>query len=185
MRILSLAFIVAIVALSVTTYSDRLAFVEANGRIIEYQSQLIGHYEVLLGTVPDSPLVGVTHLTIRIKDVRTGLFSTAAVVSVTGTGPNTDANGLEPVSAKRDPIDRSYHDLSLVFDHPGLWTITVLFEDYEGAHSANFLINVRKSNPVSGIFTLIGLMAFLGVLGLSARVYLKERKRGKNKKPSR
>ena len=56
----------------------------------------------------------------------------------------------------------------------------VLFEDDENAQSANFLIEVRKPNPMQGIFTLLGVMAFLGVLGLSARVYLKERKRGKN-----
>ena len=185
LRILSLALTAAIVALSVTTLTGRPAFVEANGRIIEYQSELVGHYEVLLGTVPDTPLVGATHLTIRIKDVRTALFSIASVVLVTGTGPNTDVIELGPVNAKRDPIDPSYHDLSLVFDRPGLWTITVLFEGDENAQSANFLVDVRKSNPVQGIFTLIGVMAFLGVLGLSARVYLKERKRSKYKKPSR
>ena len=121
----------------------------------------------MLGTVPDTPLVGATHLTIRIKDVRTALFSVASVVLVTGTGPNTDVIELGPLNAERDPIDPSYHDLSLVFDRPGLWTITVLFEDDENAQSANFLIEVRKPNPVQGIFTLLGVMAFLGVLGLS------------------
>ena len=185
LRILSLALTAAIVALSVTTFTGKPVFVEANGRIIEYQSELVGHYQVLLGTVPDTPLVGPTHLTIRIKDVRTALFKIASVVLVTGTGPNSDVIELGPLNAKRDSIDPSYHDLSLVFDRPGLWTITVLFEDDESAQSANFLINVRKSNPVQGILTLIGVMAFLGVLGLSGRVYLKERKRGKNKKPSR
>ena len=51
-----------------------------------------------------------------------------------------------------------------------------------GSGDALFTYDVKQVNPIGGIITLLALLAFLIVIGLSMRAFLKERGKGQRVK---
>ena len=59
----------------------------ANGRVAELQKKQAGPYEIALGTIPGTPIVGTLHMTMTVSDLASGAFLLDARVTATGTGP--------------------------------------------------------------------------------------------------
>ena len=69
----------------------------ANGRIIEFQRQTVGPYEIALGTIPTPPRVGVLHLSVTLTDVAAQSPVVDAAVTLTGSGPGDPPASAGPV----------------------------------------------------------------------------------------
>ena len=50
----------------------------------------------------------------------------------------------------------------------------------DGSGSALFTYDVKRASPIAGIITLATLLAFVTILGLSMRAFLKQRASGKS-----
>ena len=147
----------------------------ANGRVVRFDRQMAGPYEIAMGTIPDSPTVGNLHLTFTLADAETKEYIVDARVTVEGKqmiGDGTDTGLVEAVKNRTDPI---YYDVNTFVDREGGWVFTVAVDALLGEAQTEFRVEVRNLSPVTGMATLLTLLAFLVVLGLSLRAYLSER----------
>lgn len=156
--------------------------VHANGRVVTFDKRIAGPYEIAVGTIPGTPTVGTIHLTMTVSDLDTSTFVLGADVDVTGVGPDSDSVEIGPVEATPDPIDPVYYDVAAQVDRIGTWTFTVDVSSEQGDASATFPIEVQEVNPITGIITLIAMLAFVAVLGFSVRAFLRERGKGKRQR---
>ena len=143
--------------------------VQANGRVTSFERKAAGLYEIALGTIPPSPSVGNLHFTMTVSDVATNTFVLDAVVSVKGSGPDSTTVDIGPIVATNNEQDPSFYDVNTAVDREGIWLFTTTITDTEGAHSADFPIEVKNASPITGILTLVVLIAFLVIFGLSMR----------------
>lgn len=150
----------------------------ANGRVVRFDRQVAGPYEVALGTIPDSPTVGALHLTITVADTGTKAYLLDAVVVVEATGPETGA-AIGPHTAEKNLDDPRFYEVNTAVEVEGEWTVTIRIDASLGEAVAEFPIEVRSPSPIAGVATLLVLLAFLAILGISLRAYLRER-RGRN-----
>ena len=81
--------LVALVAAAIAAVQAETAF--ANGRVVRFDRQVAGPYEVALGTIPDSPTLGALHMTLTVTDTKTQAYLLDAAVVVEGTGPESGA----------------------------------------------------------------------------------------------
>ncbi len=158
------------------------AYVYANGRVVSFDSQVVGPYEITLGTIPPSPGVGNLHLTIAVDDTARDLPMFDVDIAVTMFGPGSTAAEVGPLTPEPDPTDPRFHDVSTFVDREGTWTISVSVQGALGPASADFPVEVRNANPLVGIATLIALLAILATLGLSIRASFVRRGRPKAEK---
>lgn len=147
----------------------------ANGRVQVFDTRVGGPYEIPVGTIPGSPLVGTLHFTIKVTDFATGASVLRPEIVVTGTGPGSDAIEIGPIAATADPANPVFNDLATQVDRIGPWVFNVTVNSELGEGSADFPIDVRQTNPLMGILTHVALLALLGVLGFSVRIFLRER----------
>ena len=63
------------------------ATAHANGRVVRFDLQVAGPYEIALGTIPATPGVGNLHLTVSVADAVTKTYILGADVVVTASGP--------------------------------------------------------------------------------------------------
>ena len=152
----------------------------ANGRVVRFDRQVAGPYEVALGTIPDSPTVGALHLTLTVAGTETGTFLLDALVVVEATGPEAAA-AIGPYTAEKNLDDPRFYDVNTVVEVEGAWIVTVRIDASLGEAVAEFPIEVRSPSPIAGVATLLVLLAFLAILGLSLRAYFRER-RGRRKR---
>ena len=155
--------------------------VEAHGGVTEFRRGLAGPYEVAFGTSPRSPSPGSVHVSLRVVDLAQGLAAPDASVTMSGyvlgeQGSRLESfEGLEADLYEEDPV---FWDIDLAIEQVGDWVFTVAVEGDLGEGSADFDVAVRKSSPVTGIITVVVLVAFLSVVALAMRTYLTAR-RGK------
>ncbi len=159
-------------------------FAYANGRVVSYTTKTAGPYEVGLGTIPRTPVVGNLHLSLRVQDASTSGAISAASVTVVGVGPANGSN-VGPIAATPDLLSPSFYDVNLRVDRVGAWEFTVEVSGSLGDSSAVFDLQVRTVNPLPGIITVVVLVAFLIILGLSLRAYLRERRLGQRRRKAR
>ena len=155
----------------------------ANGRVVEFESQIAGPYEVALGTIPNTPAIGNVHLTMTIADASSGTFVMNADIAVSGRGPEANAVEVGPLAARNSPTSPIFYDATASVDREGTWTFTVAVSADLGDAHADFQKEIRKASPLSGIIMLLTLLAFLSILGLSVCIYLRER--GRSRRSSR
>ena len=155
----------------------------ANGRVRRFVDKDAGPYTISLGTLPRSPVLGRLHLTMTFVEKSSGAFIMDAEVTVAGKGPGEGAAGIGPLAARNSLLDPAFYDVSTSVDREGTWTFTVRVSSELGDASADFPIEVTRSSPLAGFATLLGLLAFLTVLGLSVRLFLSQQSRrtGKNR----
>ena len=55
---------------------------------------------------------------------------------------------------------------------------TIEVSGQAGTGSASFDYDVKKLSPIAGLITLAALLAFLTILGLSIRAFIKDRTKG-------
>jgi hypothetical protein len=156
--------------------------VYANGRVVTFDKRIAGPYEIAVGTIPGTPTVGTLHLTMTVSDLDTSTFVMGADVEVTAVGPDSNSIEIGPIEATPDPTDPAYYDVAAQVDRIGTWMFTVDVSSEQGDASATFPIEVREANPITGIITLIALLAFVAVLGFSVRAFLRERGKGKRQR---
>ena len=148
----------------------------ANGRVQNFVTQSAGTYTLAIGTIPETPVVGNLHLTISVADESTGAYLLDAEVSVTGAGPRPEVPDLGPIVAEKNPLDPTFYDINISVDRVGTWKFTIDVSGELGDASTAIEIEVTSISPIAGILTIVGLVAFLLVLGLSVRVFLKQQR---------
>ena len=166
----------------------------ANGRVVEFDRQIAGPYEIALGKIPPSPIVGNLYLSILLTEAlsKAPVLGAEVVVSATGpliegeTSPMRDSPEIGPIIVNPDPDPQNYAgyydtELPILLDMPGWWTFTVSVDSPNaGKASAQFLVNATTPNPIIGIVTLVALLAFIIVVALAIRMYLRERRRSRS-----
>ena len=168
----------------------------ANGRVVEFDRRIAGAYEIALGKIPPTPIVGNFYLSILLTDAASKAPLLGANVMVSAVGPIAEgATGSQagapeigppevgPIIVSPDPDPENYpgyYDTvrPIVLDRTGEWIFTVSVDSPEaGAAEAEFPVEVTTPNPVTGIVTLVALLAFIIVVALAIRMYIRERRR--------
>ena len=170
-----------LLALAMAVVAGSFGHVYANGRVVEFDKRVAGPYEVAVGKIPTSPVVGPLHLTMTVTEIATGLSIIGAEVTVTGTGPDSTEVEIGPIIATSDLQDPTFYDVAMQVDRIGIWVVTVAVSNERGDGSADFPIQVVESSPITGIVTVVAVLAFGVVLGLAVRAFLREKNKGKRR----
>lgn len=153
----------------------------ANGRIISYERQTAGPYEIALGTIPESPSVGNLHLSLTVgalsSDAPVPVLD--AVVTVVGSGPDALQTEIGPVAVGNSVREPRFYEANVGVDRVGVWTFDIMVASDLGEASATFEVRVQEISLLPGFLTLVVLVALLLILGLSVRSYLRQQRRGK------
>ncbi len=161
------------------------AAVQANGRVTNFQKKLAGPYEIGLGTIPPSPSVGNLHLALTVTDPATKTPILDANVEIVGAGPDSAEIEIGPTPATSSAQDPAYYEVNTSVGREGVWRFTTTITDADGEHSADFQVEVKNASPITGILTLVVLVAFLIIFGLSIRASLGGRRRRRKKRAAR
>lgn len=172
---------------------------QANGRVIEWDLRTAGTYQIRFGKIPKSPVVGNFYLSILITDAAstTPVLGADVIVSAVGppiegetspmrASPKIEPPEIGPIIVNPDPDPQNYPgyydtDRPIVLDRPGMWTFTVSVDTSEADEAtAQFPVEVTTPNPITGIVTLVALLAFIVVVALAIRMYIRERRRSKS-----
>ena len=137
--------------------------------------EVAGPYELLLGTIPDPPLVGEAILILQVTNPDTGARLVDAAVTLTTHGPN---GGEAPLPFGPDSYDPALYEARAALETEGTWDFTISVSAEDGTGSARFTYDVKRASPIAGIITLATLLAFVTILGLSMRAFLKQRGNG-------
>ena len=166
---------------------------QANGRVIEWDLRTAGAYQIGFGKIPKSPVVGNFYLSILLTDAAstTPVLGADVVVSAIGppiegeTSPMGDGPEIGPTVVNPDPDPQNYPgyydtEQPIVLDRPGRWVFTVSVDGAAGEAKAEFAVEVTTPNPWPGIVTLVAMLAFIIVVALAIRMYIRERRRSKS-----
>ena len=156
--------------------------VQANGRVTSFQKKMAGPYEIGLGTIPPSPSVGNLHLALTVTDPVNKMPILDAKIELQGTGPDSTEIEIGPTVANNSTQDPAYYEVNTSVGREGLWLFTTTITDNEGEHSAEFWVEVKNASPITGILTLVVLLAFLVIFGLSIRASLGGNRRRRKKR---
>ncbi|SVA92355.1 uncharacterized protein METZ01_LOCUS145209, partial [marine metagenome] len=181
-RIRPIVAVVIVVILQGSWFGLSLPSLEANGAVREYQKSLAGHYEIGIGTVPYSPSPGIVHFAVYVEDRDSKLRYSNAEVVLTGLGPVTDGNPraiLQRTSMNNAVLDPTSYEVNVPLTQEGSWTITVGVSADKGSAEAVFEIEVQETDAVVPTLTLVALIGFLIILGMSARAWVKEYRKKK------
>ena len=151
--------------------------VQANGRVTNFQKKIAGPYEIGLGTIPPSPSVGNLHLALTVTDPATNSPVLDANVELVGTGPDSTEIEIGPTIAANSTQDPTYYEVNTSVGREGMWLFTTTITDADGEHSADFQVEVKNASPITGILTMVILVVFLIIFGLSIRAALGGRRR--------
>ena len=181
-RIRPIVAVVIVVIFQGSWFGLSLSSLEANGAVREYQKSLAGHYEIGIGTVPYSPSPGIVHFAAYVEDRESKLRYSNAEVVLTGLGPVTDGNPraiLQRTSMNNAVLDPTSYEVNVPLTQEGSWTITVGVSADKGSAEAVFEIEVQETDAVVPTLTLVALIGFLIILGMSARAWVKEYRKKK------
>ena len=158
------------------------AVVQANGRVSNFQKKMAGPYEIGLGTIPPSPSVGNLHLALTVTYPVNKTPILDAKVELHGTGPDSTEIEIGPTFATNSTQDPAYYEVNTSVGREGLWLFTTTITDSDGEHSADFQVEVKNASPITGILTMVVLLAFLVIFGLSIRASLGGNRRRRKKR---
>mgnify|MGYP001231687216 CR=1 FL=1 len=181
-RIRPIVAVVIVVILQGSWFGLSWSSLEANGAVREYQKSLAGHYEIGIGTVPYSPSPGIVHFAAYVEDRDSKLRYSNAEVVLTGLGPVTDGNPraiLQRTSMNNAVLDPTSYEVNVPLTQEGSWAITVGVSADKGSAEAVFEIEVQETDAVVPTLTLVALIGFLIILGMSARAWVKEYRKKK------
>ena len=148
--------------------------VDANGSVRSYEKRSAGTFEIGLGTVPASPSPGVIHFAAYVKDIGTGVRYLNANVRLTASGPGSQDPEIGPEKMPNNLMDPSYYELNTAVDRDGIWFVMIEVSTSDAEASTVFELKVQERNSVLPILTLGALIAFLIILGMSARAWVRE-----------
>ena len=153
------------------------AVVYANGRVLEYQRQTAGPYEIGLGTIPNPPTVGALHLSITVTDVEREAPVLDAVVTVMGVAQGEESPETGPLEASNSPTDPVYYEATAPVESLGVWTFIVTVDAEPGAASASFVLEVVELNPILQVITWVTVLLFFALVGLGLFPFVRDRLR--------
>ena len=153
------------------------ATAQANGRVTSFERKTAGPYEIGLGTIPPSPSVGNLHLALTVTDTATSSPVLDANLELQGAGPDSTVIEIGPFIAANSAQEPTYYEVNTEVDREGVWLFTTTVTDATGTHSAEFQVEVKNASPITGILTLVVLLAFLIIFGLSLRASLGGRRK--------
>ncbi len=162
------------------------SYAYANGRVVEFDRRIAGSYEIALGKIPPTPIVGNLYLSILLTDTASETPVTGAEVIVSAIGPDSAEVEVGPIVVNPDPDPQNYPgyydtEQPIILDRVGTWMFTVSVDaPAAGAAEAEFLVDVTTPNPITGIVTLVALLAFIIVVALAIRMYIREKRRSKS-----
>ena len=156
--------------------------VQANGRVTNFQKKMAGPYEIGLGTIPPSPSVGNLHLALTVTDPATKTPVLDAKVALQGTGPDSTEVEIGPTTAANSAQDPTYYEVNTSVGREGIWLFKTTITDPDGEHSVDFQVEVKNASPITGILTMVVLVAFLIIFGLSIRASLGGKRRRRKKR---
>ena len=171
----------AILAISVLAVAVpyRIGSVSAHGGGFQLTERAIaGPYELRLGTIPDPLVVGEAILIMEVSDPITNERVSNIDVRVTPQAPGNATSRSGPIDVWPDSYDPTLYEARMELDIEGYWLFKIDVTGPEGTGQATFTYEVRRVSPIGGIITLMVLLAFLTVLGLSMRAFLKSGGRG-------
>ena len=97
---------------------------------------------------------------------------------------------IGPIMVNPDPDPQNYPgyydtEQPIVLDRTGTWLFTVSVDSAEADAptdrvTAEFPIEVTTPNPITGIVTLVALLAFIIVVAMAIRMYIRERRRSRH-----
>ena len=125
----------------------------ANGSAIEVFRQQQGPYEVGVGVIPSTPVVGNLHLTIWVLEAASKQPITEAAVTMEAQGPEAGIAG--PVTALLTIAQ--YYDVNIPVGTIGEWQFQVTVESPLGTERVTFPLYVRKATVTWG--PVIALLA--------------------------
>ena len=158
----------------------------ANGRVVEFERRVAGPYEIALGKIPPTPIVGNLYLSIVVRDASSKTPVLGALVALTAIGPDASEVEVGPIVVMPDSDPQNYpgyYDTqeAIVLDRVGVWRFTVSVDGAEGGKGvAEFPVEVTTPNPITGIVTLVALVSFIVVVALAVRMFLRERRRSRS-----
>ena len=167
-----MSFMVALLVLTLISTP-----VLANGRVTRFDRLSADPFLISVGTIPETPVAGNLHLTMKVMEKSTSIFVLDATIIVSGTGPSDRATGVGPIVATNNSLDPTFYDVNLSVDEIGKWLFTISIEADLGEADVTFEIEVVKSSPVSGIIALAVLIALVTILGLSIRALVREQQK--------
>ena len=173
---------VALLTLIATTSSD---VVRANGRVARSVTQSAGPYQVSLGTIPATPVVGNLHLTMTVTEVSSQTLVLDAEVMVSGRGPGQTDAEIGPISAQKNLSDLAFYDVNTAVDRVGIWTFAVAVSGAAGAGSTEFTLQVETPSPVFRVLTWVTVVVFFSLVGLGLMPFIRQRGMGKRRRRER
>ena len=138
-----------------------------------------GPYNLTIGTIPDPPTVGEAILILEVTDPDTNQRIQGLNVTIVPRGPESQDGAPENLYGIVDSYDPTLYETRAELPSAGPWTFNVIVDGQLGSGEAQFSYDVKRVNPIGGIITLLTLLAFLAVMGLSMRAFLKERNKGR------
>ncbi len=141
-----------------------------------------GPYNLTIGTIPDPPTVGEAILIVEVTDPDTGERIVNMGVTIVPRGPEGSGGASDTLYGIADSYDPTLYETRAELPSAGPWTFEVRVDGSAGSGDALFTYDVKQVNPIGGIITLLTLLAFLIVIGLSMRAFLKERGKGQRVK---
>ena len=140
-----------------------------------------GPYILTIGTIPDPPTVGEAILILEVTDFNEQRIQ-GLDITIVPRGPDSQDGTSEYLRGIVDSYDPTLYETRAELPSEGPWTFDVIVDGQLGSGEAQFSYDVKRVNPIGGIITLVTLLAFLTVIGLSMRAFLKERSKGRRVK---
>ena len=157
----ALTFAIFVAATVVAVLSADWVSAHGSGFQLTKQAQA-GPYELLLGTIPDPPIVGEAILILQVADPDTGDRVQNVVVRAVPVGP--DGPGV-PLAFGPDSYDPTLYEARAFLENEGPWEVTITVSGEAGSGSALFTYDVKRASPIAGLITLATLLAFVTILG--------------------
>ena len=147
----------------------------ANGRTSKFMKKEVGPYEISLGTIPDTPVLGQLHLVMTVIDLSSNTFVQNAQIAVVARSPDSDSVVIGPLIAETNSQAPTFYDVSISVEEEGVWTFTVSVRSSLDSVSTDFELLIKKRNPFFSAINWISVAFFATVIGLGLLPYLRER----------
>lgn len=151
--------------------------VHANGRVVEFHELEAGPYAVLVGTIPETPVVGPLHMTMTVTDLKSGEFLLDAQITITGNGPESTTHEIGPVKVQNSIQSPNFYDINTEVSRQGIWTFHILIEANKGQGSTQFLVDVESSSVFIRSLTWVTLVIFFALVSLGVLPFIRKQTR--------
>ena len=147
----------------------------ANGRVLDYQVKVAGPYQIGFGSVPNPPRVGAIHVSVTVTPLKTENPIQNHQVIIRVFRPNVEGDISAPIQAFRQSSLESIYEANTDVDSVGPWTFMVTVSSGLGNSSANFVLDVRPSNPLLSIMSWATLTVFVALVALGIYPFIASR----------